>query len=146
MSGVKQPVTIRRKRRENRLKLPRGFLLVDKRKYPRYSIELPLDYALLGGETTDHWGFVTDASEGGLLVYLREKIEIGAILKIELYYAKDLPMKRIKATGEVVWSDLAARESFGEYRYGLQLRSIEKRDLDKLKMLLKEAGNLMDNK
>ena len=132
MGRIKQPST--------RLRPARGFLLVEKRKHPRYRIELPFDYSVASRKATDHWGFAADASEGGLLVYLPEKVEVGAILKIEMYYAKDLPLKKIKATAKVAWSDLAARESFCEYRYGLQLRSIGKGDLHKLKILLREVG------
>jgi hypothetical protein len=46
----------------------------------------------------------------------------------------------IKAVAKVVWSDMAARESWGEHRYGLQFMSIDKDNLNKLTTLLKEVG------
>jgi hypothetical protein len=35
---------------------------------------------------------------------------------------------------------MAARESWGEYRYGLQFLSIDEQEFSKLMMLLREVG------
>jgi hypothetical protein len=40
----------------------------------------------------------------------------------------------------VVWSDMAARESWGEHRYGLQFENIDEKDFNRLSTLLKEVG------
>ena len=116
-----------------------GLLLVERRKHPRISIELPFDYSLFEkGE--DHRGILADASEGGLLVYLLEKIDVGSLLKIEILFSRGTELVTIEAIVKVVWSDLAARESWAEYRYGLQFLSFFQGDIHKLKMLLKEVG------
>ena len=83
---------------------------------------------------------IADASEGGLLVYLREKLPIGTCLKIEILFVKGLELTSIEGITKVVWLDLAARESFGEFRYGLQFQSFHEGDLDRLKTLLNEVG------
>jgi c-di-GMP-binding flagellar brake protein YcgR len=117
-----------------------GVLSIEKRKYPRFSVELPLNYSraevkeILGG-------MVANASEGGLLVYLPERMEIGAFLKIEIFYVRGLELDTIKAVAKVVWCDFAARESWGEHRYGLQFQYIDQKDLSRLTTLLKEVGN-----
>jgi len=116
-----------------------GVLAVEKRKHPRFSVELPLDYSLIDGKGT-YGGIVSNASQGGLLVYLPEKIEIGTLLKIEIFYVKGLELDTIKAIAKVVWSDLAAMESWGEHRYGLQFQSIDEKDFSRLVNLLKEIG------
>ncbi len=113
----------------------KGVLAVEKRKHPRYSIEFPLDYSRVEGKTTYNGGLTADASEGGLLVYLPERIEIGALLKIEIFYTKDLSFQTITATTKVVWSDLASK-----YWYGLEFQSIDEGNLGKLKTLLKEVA------
>jgi hypothetical protein len=56
-----------------------GVLSIEKRKYPRFSVELPLNYSRAEGKET-LGGMVANASEGGLLVYLPERMEIGAFL------------------------------------------------------------------
>jgi len=116
-----------------------GVLAIEKRKHPRFSVELPLDYVRLNGKET-YGGMVANASEGGLLIYLPERMEIGALLKIEIFYVRGLELDTIKIVGKVVWADLAARESWGEHRYGLQFEYIDEKDLNRLTTLLKEVG------
>ena len=116
-----------------------GVLAIDRRKHPRYSVELPLDYCRVEARET-YGGIVANASEGGILVYLPEKMEMGALLKIEIFYVKGLELDTIKALGKVVWSDLAVKASWGEYRYGLQFQSINEKDYERLMALLKEIG------
>ncbi len=116
-----------------------GVLAIEKRKHPRYSVELPLNYARINGKE-NLGGIVANASEGGLLVYLPERMEIGTLLSIEIFYLKGLELDTIKAVAKVVWSDLAAKESWGEYRYGLQFQTIAENDFGRLVRLLKEIG------
>ncbi len=117
-----------------------GILAVERRKHPRFVVELPLDYTRTSQESEIYGGIVANASEGGLLVYLPERIEMGTVLKIQVFYVRDLEFNMIKGVAKVVWSDLAARESWGEYRYGLQFLSIEEEEFNKLISLLKEVG------
>lgn len=117
-----------------------GVLSIEKRKYPRFSVELPLNYTRTEGKDS-LGGMVANASEGGLLVYLPERIEIGGLLKIEIFYVRGLELDTIKAVAKVVWCDLAARESWGEHRYGLQFQYIDQKDFSRLTTLLKDVGN-----
>ena len=73
-------------------------------------------------------------------------MELGTTLSTEIFYAKGLELDSISATAEVVWADLPARKTWGEHRYGLQFRSIDKRNVNKLKNLLKEVGNVKKQK
>jgi|SRR5512136_1525647 c-di-GMP-binding flagellar brake protein YcgR len=116
-----------------------GILAIERRKHPRFVVELPLDYTRT--EVTDIvGGIVANASEGGLLVYLPERLELGTILQIQIFYVKDLEFNMLKAIAKVVWADIAARESWGEYRYGLQFLSIGEQEFNKLMTLLREVG------
>jgi c-di-GMP-binding flagellar brake protein YcgR len=124
---------------QSTLQTKMGVLAIEKRKYPRFSVELPLDYSRLDVKQT-LGGMVANASEGGLLVYLPERVEMGALLKIEIFYVRGLELDTIKAVAKVVWCDLATRESWGEYRYGLQFQSIDEKDFSRLTTLLKEVG------
>ena len=116
-----------------------GVLAVDRRKHPRFSVELPLDYCRVDGRET-YGGIVANASEGGILVYLPERMEMGAVLKIEIFYVKGLELDTIKAIAKVVWNDLAVKASWGEYRYGLQFQYIDEKDFTRLMNLLRELG------
>jgi len=139
MSPRKFLTTVRRRKDKDKLQSDEGTFVVEKRKHPRIHVELPLDYSIVD-QKENYGGMVADASEGGLLVYLKERIEMGTRLKIEIIFVKGRELSSIKGVAEVVWSDLAARESYGEFRYGLQFQSFQEGDLDKLKDLLKEIG------
>ncbi len=116
-----------------------GVLAVEKRRYPRYTVEFPLDYARVEDKET-YGGMIANVSEGGLLVYLPQRMEMGAVLKIEILYVQGLEFNTIKAVAKVVWTDLAAKETWGEYRYGLQFLHIEEKEFSRLMNLLKEIG------
>jgi c-di-GMP-binding flagellar brake protein YcgR len=113
-------------------------IAVEKRKHPRISVELPVDYSRPNGKNV-YGGIVANASEGGVLVYLPERLEIGAVLKVEILYVKGLELNTIKAIAKVVWGDLTTRESLGEHQYGLQFQYIDEEDFQRLITLLKEA-------
>lgn len=138
MSPGKHLTTVRRKTRQSKPKSKEGIFIVERRKNPRFTLELPLDYSI---ESVDRYGGVAaNASKGGLLVYLPEAIVVGTSLRVEILFAKGSELNSIRAIAKVVWSDLAPREIWGEYRYGLEFESFQEGDLQKLKRLLREVG------
>ena len=116
-----------------------GVFAIERRKHSRYIVEFPLDYSQIDGREI-YGGIAANASEGGLLVYLPQRMEIGVVLKIEIFYVQGLEFTTMKAIAKIVWSDFASKETFGEYRYGLQFLSIDEKDYTKLLNLLKEIG------
>ncbi len=143
MCPVKQSKKI--KRRVGRLPSPKGVIAIERRKHPRFNLELPLDYFRIKNKE-NYGGIAANASEMGILVYLPEEMEIGALLSTEIFYAKGLELDSIRAIAEIVWADLPARKTWGEHRYGLQFKSIDKKNLNKLKKLFKEVGNVRKQK
>ena len=138
MCPAKHVKALIRKKRPWKPKSKEGIFLVERRKDPRFILELPLDYSI---ESVDRYGGVAaNASKGGLLVYLPEAIVVGTSLKIEILFAKGSELNSIRAIAKVVWSDLAPKEIWGEYRYGLEFQSFQEGDFQKLKRLLKEVG------
>lgn len=117
-----------------------GVFAVEKRRHPRYIVELPLSYSRVDDKEL-YGGMVANASGGGVLVYLPERMEIGAALKVEIFYVKGLELATINAVAKVVWIDLANYGSPGEHRYGLEFQYIDEKDLHGLIELLKEIGN-----
>jgi len=143
MSPRKFLTAVRKKKEKDKSKSKEGIFLVERRKHPRIRVELPLDYSLADREET-YGGIVANASEGGLLVYFSEATELGALLKIEILFVKGSELNTIRGIAKVVWSDLAAKKAWGEYRYGLQFQSFQEGDLKKLKTLLQEVGKTHD--
>ena len=117
----------------------KGVLKSYQRRYPRFIVELPFDYSRMDREE-EYGGIATNASEGGLLVYLSELIPNGAILKIVILSVKGSECNTIKSMAKVVWGDLAAEVTRGKYRYGLKFESFNRESLGTFSILLKEVA------
>ncbi len=138
MSPQEHPTTVRKKRGRGISQSKKGIFIVERRKYPRFRVELPLGYSVESVER--HGGVAANASKGGLLVYLPEAIVVGSLLKVEILFAKESGLNSISATAKVVWSDLSPEEISGGYRYGLKFESFQEGDFLKLRKLLTQVG------
>ncbi len=110
----------------------------ERRRSPRFYLKLPISYSRPSYK--DHYGgIVGNASEGGILVHLPDKLDPGEVLKIEILFAKGWELKTVRGIAKIVWSDLAIRKHGRVHRYGLQFQLVNKKNLQKLRILLKEA-------
>ena len=138
MSPRKHISTVRTKRGQARPMTAQGIFVGERRRHPRFSLELPLDFSI---ENKDHYGGVAaNASRGGLVAYLPTAIVVGTSLNIEIIFARGFELNSIRARARVIWSNLAPKVTWGEYRYGLEFEDFQEGDAQKLKTLLKEAG------
>jgi hypothetical protein len=110
----------------------------ERRRTPRVYLKLPISYSRPSAK--DHYGgIVGNASEGGILVHLPDKLDPGEVLKIEILFAKGWELRTVRGDAKIVWSDLAVRKRGKVHRYGLQFHLFNKKNLQKLRILLKEA-------
>jgi hypothetical protein len=138
MNLRKPTTTVRGKRRQTKPRSEKGIFIVERRKHPRFRLELPLDYSI---ENKDHYGGVAaNASRGGLVVHLPVAIVVGTSLNIEIIFVKGFELNSIRARAKVVWSNLAPKVIWGEYRYGLEFERFQEGGVRKLKTLLREVG------
>ena len=111
-----------------------GILDLERRKYPRFKINLPLDYYRVetpAGQT----GRAENASEGGLEIYFPEEMQIGERLKLKLFFSSsETELNTIEALAEVVWIDILSGD--GEFRSGVKFVDISPEDLVRLKDFL----------
>jgi c-di-GMP-binding flagellar brake protein YcgR len=117
-----------------------GIVNIERRKYPRFSIDLPIEYHRVQS-TAIHTGRALNASEGGLLIYLPEKMEMGQQLSLKLFFHSGPSMNTIEMTGEVMWIDIHLDMNWGDYRTGLSLIDISPEDLKRLKDFLLSLTN-----
>ena len=111
-----------------------GILDLERRKYPRFKINLPLDYYRVDTPTSQS-GRTENASEGGLEIYFPEKMGIGERLKLRLFFSSSREdLRAVEVLAEVVWIDILAGD--GEYRSGVKFVDISQYDLQKLKAFL----------
>ena len=115
----------------------------DRRKYPRFLIDLPLEYRDVDGSSL-RGAMVVNAGEGGFLIESPRDIPIGTELSVTVLYPKGFELANFKVTAKIVWKepywreDLKKDRSSKGYQYGLEFIQILDEDRWKLSFLLSE--------
>ena len=121
---------------EEKVTKPRtGIVNFERRKYPRFSVDLPVEYYQINSSISQT-GRALNASEGGLLIYFPEEMEIGQHLKMKLFFASGSELNTIETLVEVVWVDIHLDKDWGDYRCGVKFIDISPDDIRKLKNFL----------
>ena len=107
-----------------------GTVNFEKRKHPRFSVDLPVEYSR-ADLFADH-GRAMNASEGGLLLYLPEQLAIGNHLRLKLFFSVGSQLNAIEATVEVVWVDIHLEKDWGDCRTGVRFVEISTDDMGRL--------------
>ena len=125
--------------KEEKTTKPRyGIVNFEKRRHPRFSIDLPIEYSK--SDSIVKHGLAANASEGGLLVYLPERMEIGQHLTLKSFFSSGHELKTIETLVEVVWIDIHLGKDWGDYRTGVKFVDISPEHLDTLKTFLKSLS------
>jgi len=112
-----------------------GIVNFERRKYPRFNVDLPIEYAR--NDSAVKHDRAANASEGGLLVYLPEKIEIGQYLSLKLFFYIGSELNTVETLVQVVWIDIHLDISWGDYRTGVKFIDISSEDMTMLKNFLR---------
>jgi hypothetical protein len=124
---------------ETRPKPHVGIVHFEKRKYPRFAIDLPVEYHTVDF-SENHPGRAINASEGGLLIVFPERAEVGSYLKLKLFLAFDTKLTTIEVVVQVVWTDLHLGVEWGDYATGVRFAEISPEDLRQLKSFLRSLS------
>jgi hypothetical protein len=109
--------------------------LKERRGFPRFFIELPLEYRVVNASYS-HGGLVVNLSEGGLLIYSIKDMPIGSKLNIEVLFPKEFKLTHFKVFAEIVWKEKYMKEDWEGFQYGLRIIEISEGDRSRLKQLL----------
>jgi hypothetical protein len=117
-------------------------LEADRRKYPRFSNALPIEYRQPDSSRIRR-GYTSNISEAGLTVSLTEQIAVGERFRIKIFFVSGRDLRTtdaIEIIGKVIWvnSDL---ERMGEYRTGIEFEDITPKNLESLKHFLDRFGD-----
>ena len=113
----------------------------ERRRYPRFLIDLPLEYRDMD-DSHARGGIVVNASETGFLMESGKDIPIGTELSIAVLYLNRFELANFKVTGKIVWKEPYSKEDWkGDpywkgYQYGLEFTQILDEDRWKLDLLL----------
>lgn len=110
-------------------------LASERRKYPRWNIDLPVKY--LTKASFRKYGRTANASEGGLLVHLPEEMKVGQDLTLQLFFVSGSELNTLEATVQVVWKGVHVKRDWTwDYRTGVSFKHISPGDMTKLKDFL----------
>jgi len=113
----------------------------EKRRNPRFIVDLPLEYRVTGGPCL-RGGIVVNASEGGFLIETTRDIPVGTELNITVLFLNGFELSNFDVVAKIVWKEPYRREDwkgvpFWEgYQYGLKFVHISQEDRLKLNSLL----------
>ena len=113
----------------------------EKRRHPRFAIDLPAEYQDMG-DSRLRGAIVVNASEGGFLIETISDIPVGTELNISLLYPNGYELVDLKVVAKIVWKepnwkeDWKAGRKWKEYQYGLKFIRISEEDRLKLNLLL----------
>lgn len=118
------------------------FRLYERRRYPRFPVDFPVDYRRADGDRT-FVGKAVNASEGGLMVCLEESMQTGTKVVLSMLFNLGYQLTEIKARCQVIWKDVGVISHFQGYQYGLKFLEIDEYDISKLKQLRKYIADQM---
>jgi hypothetical protein len=107
----------------------------EKRRYPRYSIELPLEYWETGNACRG--GLVYNVGREGLSIYSVHDMPIGWELEIRVFFPNEYEFDGFRARGKIVWKDSRYETDWKGYQYGLEFVQIPAEDRWKLFYIIK---------
>jgi len=126
LNGKPRPTVIQR---SDRIRV----INFEDRRYPRINIHLPIEYYRIKPSIT-HTGNI---SEGGLLIYFPEQMDVGQYLRLKLFFSLGSELNILKALAEVVWMDNhLSEDQENYYPYGRKFVDISPEDEIKLRHLL----------
>jgi hypothetical protein len=107
----------------------------EKRRYPRLSLHLPLEYSFPESYGL-HLAYMGNICEGGLLMYTPQEMDIGQNLRVKFYYDSAAGTGCIQALGEVIRVEKLAA-SGKDYRCGVRFSNVPPDYLKKFRKFLK---------
>jgi len=120
--------------------LSSGFVNFEMRRHLRHAVDLPVECCRINSPIS-HTGRAINASEGGLMVYLPEKVEIGQHLKLMLSVGSNSALDTVDMIAQVVWADIGSSMAMEEeYRVGAMILDISSTYRLELKHLLESLS------
>ena len=120
--------------RQREVTMERAYGNKERRKYPRFYMDWPLEYRVKDAPDA-YGGIVVDGSEIGLRIHSVRNMPVGTKLNIVVLFQKEFHLTHFEVVAEIVWKDTCLKEHWNGYQYGLEFIQIKEEDLRKLQKL-----------
>jgi len=77
---------------------------------PRFFLEAPLEYSTSDGSPI-RGAYTGNISEGGLLIYSIDQLQVGTELRLMVFYASGYQLDGFRAVAKVVWKEVHYEKS-----------------------------------
>ena len=108
-----------------------GTVNFESRRHPRFNVDLPIEYNRIDSSIS-YTGRALNLSEGGLLIYFPEEMDVSQYLRLKLFLSLGSESNTIEVLAEVVWMDIHLDKG-GDYRCGVNFIDISPEDRTKLR-------------
>jgi len=115
-----------------------GIVNFEKRKYPRFNIDLPIEYSRSSLSIQE--GRAANIGKGGLMLYLPERLELGQQLSLKLFFPSGKGLETVQTLVQVVWTDIDLPRN-GDLRTGVSFTEISTEDVEKLTIFLESLSS-----
>jgi len=109
---------------------------LEKRKYPRFFLDLPLEFREFK-EPCSRGGLVVNVSEGGVLIESVKSLPLNTQLNIVILFPNQFELTGYKLITRVVRKEPFFKEDWEGFQYGLAIIQVLDEDLWKKRMILK---------
>lgn len=108
----------------------------EQRRYPRFFLELPLEYRSI--EDLLSWGgLIVNISEEGIRFESPKSIPVNTRLEIAILFPDGFELNDFRLVTRVIWKEPLFKENWEGYQYGLKIIQILDKDLGKQALILK---------
>jgi hypothetical protein len=110
---------------------------LERRIHPRFLLNLPVEYYPIDSPiaSSTAQGHTVNASQGGLMICLRESLRKGQHVNLKIYFSSDTGLFTVETKAEVMWLDPSSGED-GIYQYGVKFMEIAPESHERLKIFL----------
>ncbi|OGP53373.1 MAG: hypothetical protein A2162_06730 [Deltaproteobacteria bacterium RBG_13_52_11b] len=98
----------------------------EKRRCPRYLIELPLEYWKT--DNACRGGLVCNVSKKGLCIYSVHDMPVGGELEIRVFFPNEYEFDGFRVRTKIVWKEVRYETDWKGYQYGLEFVQIPAED------------------
>jgi c-di-GMP-binding flagellar brake protein YcgR len=117
-----------------------GIVNFERRRTPRFSVDLPIEYSRIEAAEKNP-ARTGNASEGGLMLFLGQKLEVGQDLRIKIFFHSEPRLHSLEVKGKVAWTEIPFAKE-GDYRCGVQFTQITPEDLVQLRQFLDQLSTI----